>query len=192
MVVYPALGATLGNLVASPPQAAKPKFFGDGGMGRVLAGVIGDALAQNAGIQPLYAPAMRQRQQTEAEEAQWTRRRQTENEDWTRGQQAEDARWTRQQQWKRDNPDPSPMMRDAQAWQGMTPEQRTAYGQMREAGSGDVVTTLPNGQLYIGPKSGIAAALTGGMAPSAAPPAPVGKLRPVGGPTPSASGTFRP
>jgi hypothetical protein len=84
------------------------------------------------------------------------------------------------------------MMRDVQAFQGMSPEQRNSYGELRklQAGDPDVTVSLPNGQFYAGPRSGLSAALTGGMAPSATPTAPVGKLRPIGGPTPSASGGF--
>jgi hypothetical protein len=51
---------------------AKPKLFGEGGIGRGIAGSIGDALLQLGHMQPIYAPAMdaqrefRQRQQLAA------------------------------------------------------------------------------------------------------------------------------
>ena len=167
-----------------PAPVGKPKFFGEGGMGRILAGVIGDALAQNGGMRPVYAPMVQARQQAQAEEAQWSRRREADNED-----------WTQREQWKRNNPEPdiSPMERDAAAWARMTPEARTGYGQMKQAGAGDpdVFVTLSNGQVYAGPKSGLAQALMGG-APQGVPQAPVGNLRPIGGSTPPASGNFRP
>jgi hypothetical protein len=56
----------------------------------------------------------------------------------------------------------------------------------------DVFITLPNGQVYAGPRSGLAAAMMGGTPAPAAPPAPVGKLTPItnGGQTPRASGGF--
>lgn len=39
--------------------AKKQAFFGQGGAGRNIAGYIGDALAQLGGLQPQFAPAMR-------------------------------------------------------------------------------------------------------------------------------------
>ena len=154
----------------------KGGFFKDGGMGRTLAGLIGDALLQNADMAPVFAPMQRQRQAIEADEAQWSRRRE---------QAREDKQWEWQNKPREDTI--PPILRDAQAWQGMTPEQRTAYGDMQKARAGDpdVTLTLPNGQLYVGPKSGIQAALGG------ANPRPVGKLTPIGGPTQPASGGFR-
>ena len=150
-------------------------------MGRMLAGIIGDALAQGSGFAPVYTPAMRQREALSQQEAQWSRRRQAENED-----------WRNRQQWERDNPVPAPIQRDAAAWMGMTPEQRQAVQEMTKAREGDPIvnTTLPNGQFWSGPRSGLAAALSGQASP--VPVAPVGKLRPLGGPTPPASGAFRP
>lgn len=171
------LGQMPPGLGMSAPEK-KVGFFKEGGMGRTLAGLIGDALLQNADMAPVYAPMQRQRQAIEAEEAQWTRRRAAER---------EDKQWEWQNRPREDAI--PPILRDAQAWQGMTPEQRAAYGEMQKARAGDpdVTLTLPNGQLYVGPKSGIQAAL-GGSAPK-----PVGKLTPInnGGPTPPASGNFR-
>jgi hypothetical protein len=181
------LGLGLQNLLAvdqqpTPPAQSKPSFFQEGGMGRHLAGAIGDALLNYGGMQPVYAPMQQQQRQQAQEEAQWSRR-----------QQAEDDQWVRREQFKLANPDPSPMMRDVQAWQAMGPDQRAAYEQIRKAqmGDPDVTVSLPNGQFYAGPRSGLSAALTGGMAPSETPTAPVGKLRPIGGATPRASGNFR-
>ena len=41
-------------------QPAKPKFFGEGGVGRAIAGNIGDFLLQQAGMDPIYMPNMLQ------------------------------------------------------------------------------------------------------------------------------------
>ena len=167
---------------AQTGEATKPGFFREGGMGRMLAGIIGDALAQQAGMRPVYAPAMQQRQALEAEEAQWTRRRQAERED---------------KQWEWNNAPKSDdgftaMMRAA----GIDPASdagRALYGQrlQRQVAEPDVIQTLPNGQLYAGPRSGLAGALTG-VAPVSAPMKPVGKLTPVaGGPQVAPAATFR-
>lgn len=162
-------------------QPQKPGFFKEGGMGRVIAGLIGDALLQQSGAAPVYSPMMQQRRQDEAAEAQWARRREAER---------EDKQWEWQNKPREDDAF-SAMMRSA----GIDPASdagKALYSQrlQRQVAEPDVITTLPNGQLYAGPRSGLAQALTGGFAPIAK---PVGKLTPIaGGPTPPASGTFRP
>jgi hypothetical protein len=168
----------MGTPPIAPQQmqpAVKPRS-----KGQTILGIIGDMLAAGSGGNPMFAQSLaveRQRaQDADAGEAIWSRRRQAENED-----------WTQRQQWQQAHPDPSPMVRDIQAWQSLGPEQRAAYDAMQKAKQGDpdVTVTLPNGQLYIGPKSGIAAALGGGGAP----PRPVGSLTPIeGGPGGSPSG----
>ncbi len=62
-------------------QPAKPKFFGEGGVGRAIAGSIGDFLLQNSGMQPIYAPSvLQQRDAAERERmAQQQQQRQREN-----------------------------------------------------------------------------------------------------------------
>lgn len=100
----PLLGLTLEQLAgAAPPPTADldagfapaqpqhPGFFKPGGMGRTLAGTLGDVLMQYGGLQPVYAPMQRERQQAEQQEVQWQRRRQAENEDWRNRQDYENA-----------------------------------------------------------------------------------------------------
>ena len=142
------------------PMAAKPRS-----KGQMIAGIISDALAGFNGQQGQFGQMIaRERQQQQAdqrEEVQWTRRRQQQNDDWT---QRED--------YKRANPDPTAMERNLSTYQGWGPEQRAAYGDMQQAERGDpfVTTTLPNGQFYAGPQSGLIGALTGhGAAPAAKP-----------------------
>lgn len=164
-----------------PPQAPQeaptaPKM----GRGQIIAGILADALAGAAGQPGPFAARMARQQQQQAEEAQWHRRRGADLEDYEAKQRIE-------QRYKQ--PDIPPMVRDAQAWMQMGEPERQAYQQMQglKQGDPDVFVTLPNGQVYAGPKSGLAAALTGGAAPTA----PVGKLRPInGGPTQPASGGF--
>lgn len=152
-----------------PPESQAPKM----GKGQLIMGIIADALAGAAGRQgPFAAQMMRQREQ-EQEEANWGRRLE------------------REQEIKSRFPDVSPMERDVQAWDRMGPAQRETYKQMKAvtAPDPDVFITLPNGHVYAGPRSGLAAAMMGGGQP---PAKPIGKLTPIdGGPTPPASGGFR-
>lgn len=64
------------------PQAQpKPKFFGQGGTGRAIAGTIGDALLQMSGMNPIYGPMMQDRQALAAQEQAMMRKRAWELED---------------------------------------------------------------------------------------------------------------
>lgn len=80
------------------PQAPakKPGLFGQGGVGRYMAGAIGDALLQNAGMQPIHAPAVQQAQQMAAALRQQSLKRE---QDW--------QDWVQRETWKRANPMPS-------------------------------------------------------------------------------------
>lgn len=69
----------------------KPSFFGEGGTGRAIAGSIGDALLQMSGGQPIYAPAMQNKQAMEMY-------RQKQADEWNQ--------WVRQQEWKKANDAP--------------------------------------------------------------------------------------
>lgn len=153
----PKLGMNLQNIVAgdqlplpgsqmpgemgfpTPGQGmgAKPKggFFREGGMGRTIAGLIGDALLQQADMAPVYAPAMRQQQNMKAEEAQWSRRRMADRED-------------KQWEWANKPKDDAipPVLRDAMAWQQMTPQLQEAYRSMQAAKPQFVPDGLGGGQ----------------------------------------------
>ncbi len=158
----------------APLPPAKPKAN--------WAGILADAIAGAMGNPGQYAAVENQRREQEQQQAQWGLRRRGELEDYEAKQQIE-------QRYRQ--PDVSPMERDAQAWQRMAPEQRAAYGEFKSMGAldPDVFTTLPNGQFYAGPRSGLAAALGGGGSPAKT--APRGRLTPVeGGPTLPASGGF--
>lgn len=73
------------------PLAPKQKFFGEGGVGRAIAGNIGDFLLQYSGMDPIYAPAMQQRQAAQAAEGQ---------------RQQSLADWVWKQDYERNNPKP--------------------------------------------------------------------------------------
>ncbi len=157
--------------VAAPTQRSR---------GQMIAGILSDAVKGFLGQPGTFGATLaveRQRQQDmEAAEAQWSRRRQAENQD-----------WIARQQYERANPATPAILRDVQAWQGMTPDQKAAYEAMKRAQEGDPVVnvTLPNGQFYSGPRSGLTGVLSGGQAPAR----PVGNLTPIdGGPGGSPSG----
>jgi hypothetical protein len=173
MASRPPLGVTLADLVGAPVPHQMSK-------GQIIAGIIGDALAGAAGRQPVFGQMVAQQHQRDDEMAQWGLQRRARLED-----------WQTQQDYQRAHPDPSPMERDVQAWAAMTPEQRVQYQDMQKAKEGDpiVTITLPNGQMYSGPRSGLAQAMMGG---GQMPQKPVGNLTPIdGGPTASPSGSFR-
>ena len=65
-------------------EPEKPKFFGEGGVGRAIAGNIGDFLLQNAGMNPMYNPEMQHQR------AMQQRTQQAEQE---RMQRREDMQW---------------------------------------------------------------------------------------------------
>lgn len=177
-----ALGDMIGGLSDDPRASGMPPVKMPS-KGMMLLGILGDALGGAGGRQPVFAQHLGQLRQQEREQAQWGLQRQAKREDYE-WQKGVDQRYAQ--------PDVSPMERDVAAWGRMTPEQRASYQQMRQmnAPDPDVFITLPNGQVYAGPRSGLAAAMQGG---GQAPARPVGRLTPIqGGPTPPASGTFRP
>lgn len=60
---------TAGGMYGDPmPQQTprKPSFFGQGGVGRAIAGTIGDVLLQRNGLDPMYGPQMQFQQQQSA------------------------------------------------------------------------------------------------------------------------------
>lgn len=149
-----------GDFMPVPPTPAPDPsggFFGEGGTGRNIAGYIGDYLAQLGGGQPIFAPAMQRKQEMQQYENQ-------------RQQQVAD--WLAKEDYKRRNPEPSPIARDLAAYQGFTPEQKAQYGELQDLKAGPVTVSLPNGFVYSGNRSGLADALGGGVQ-SAQPQAPV-------------------
>jgi hypothetical protein len=178
----------------APAPQKQGSFLGikPGSKGAMIAGIIGDTLASLTDGQPIFTMnMMRERQQradAEASEAQWSRRREADNQD-----------WMQREQWQRANPAPTApseleRVLEASGIQRNSPQWTQAMQQRRDSllkPDPEIIQTLPNGQLYVGPRSGLASALTGGGA--AAPAKPVGRLTPVdGGPTQTASATFLP
>ena len=93
------MGDAMPNPSAMPigikEMTAKPKFFGQGGAGRAIAGTIGDYLLQQSGMQPIYGPTVLQ--QRDAEERARMAQQQ-------RMQAREDLRWEWQNKPKDVNP----------------------------------------------------------------------------------------
>lgn len=115
---------------AAPTAPAKPSFFGEGGVGRAIAGNIGDFLLQYSGMQPIYAPAMQQRQAAQQAEMQ----RQQGLADWVAKQEYEAAH----------RPPPNnDTINDFNWYKSLSPEDRAIYDQMRPQ-----YRQGPDGQFY--------------------------------------------
>lgn len=82
------MGDAMPNPSAMPigikEMTAKPKFFGQGGAGRAIAGTIGDYLLQQSGMQPIYGPTVLQQRDAEerARMAQQQRMQKREDMQW--------------------------------------------------------------------------------------------------------------
>ncbi len=193
--MMPPMGGAVPAAMGAKPEQPRG-LFREGGMGRHLAGVIGDALLQRADMAPVYSPMMQENRAAKASEAQWHRSREAQRADRQEERQWSNEDWHARQDYERANPAPSTMERDAAAWDRMSPPQRAAYQEAQRAGDGDrfVTMTLPNGQFYAGPQSGLVAAL--GNAPAAAPPEQAPDRLPAdffqGGSGGNATGGFRP
>lgn len=170
------------DMTASPqPMApAKPKFFGEGGVGRSIAGNIGDFLLQYSGMDPIFAPAMQQKQAMAYDQQQREMQRRQGLED-----------WVAKQEWERANPAPvnNDTVNDYQFLASkLGPEAAQQYLQNIADGPPVAVDVAnPDGSVtrqFI-PRSQMKG---GGMV---APQAPVGKLKPYGGQTATPSGNFR-
>lgn len=167
---------------SSPMAPAKPKFFGEGGVGRSIAGNIGDFLLQYSGMQPIYAPAMQQRQAMAHDQQQREMQRQQGLED-----------WVAKQEYERANPAP----RAPHYWE----TNNGSLGMIGPDGQPQIVypdpdekiqwLTVENGD---GTKSVIPYNSKGplGQQPQASPQRPKGKLTPYkGGQSATPTGGFR-
>lgn len=166
---------------ANPMAPAKPKFFGEGGVGRSIAGNIGDFLLQYSGMDPIFQPAMQQRQAMAYEQQQ---------RDSQRRQGLED--WVAKQEWERANPNPvnNDTVNDYNfISQQLGEDAAKSYLRVLSEGPPVAVDVAnPDGSVtrqFI-PRSQMQGG--GGMV---APQAPVGKLKPYGGQSATPAGTFR-
>lgn len=150
-------------------EAPKPGFFGQGGVGRGIAGTLGDFLLQQSGNRPIYQPAMRQQGAIRAQQQQAEAKRFASNQD-----------WKMREDYKRDNPKPA------------NNDTINDYNFIREKFGDEkarefIENNLVNPSFYTG-NDGRRYSNPTGQAPTA----PVGKLRPIGGPASQSPGNFRP
>lgn len=154
----------------------RPGFFGQGGPGRAILGTIGDVLLQRGGNAPIYAPAMRQQQGLLAQQQQAEQQRQQEREDYM---------WKSQY----DRANPKPINNDTTAdydYIASKLGKDAADNYLRLKTERQQTTIIDNGD---GTKTIYQLPQGGGMPANAAPPRPVGKLRPIGG-QPGGNGPF--
>ena len=152
---------TSADLQASPPSAprgmfgaqpARPSFFGEGGTGRTIAGVVGDALLAANNRPMIYAPA-REKQMEFAKSAFQ--------------QQQELMRQLQLAQYKQDHPDETEPVKNARAL-GLTPGTKPFNDYVYNATMAPVITTVNNQPMAYSRQQlneGIAAS-GGGTAPS--------------------------
>jgi len=190
MGAAPSAAPTTGGIFGAAGRQGKggqkgPSFFGEGGVGRNIAGMIGDVLMQYGGLQPAFAPAMQQRQQFQRQQELATANRDAE-----RRAKLED--WVFQQQYEAAHP--KPVNNDTVSdfdfiASKIGPEAANQYLRNIAAGPPMMVEN-PDGTKTLYPRG----ALGGGPAAPTAPQTtlpPGYKKRPrTGGPTPGASGTF--
>lgn len=164
-----------------PMAPAKPKFFGGGGVGRAIAGNIGDFLLQYSGMQPIYQPAVQQRQAMAYDQQQREAQRAAGLED-----------WMLKQEYERANPAP----RAPHYWE----TNDGSLGMVGPDGKPTILYQDPNDKIQWmqvdngdGTKTVVPYNSKGplGQQPQAAPQRPVGKLKPYGGPSATPTGGFR-
>jgi hypothetical protein len=156
-----------GMMVDLPQQKQGGGMFGGGGIGRVIAGMIGDYLLQMNGMKPVYTPMMQKRQEMQFEEQQYQRQRQDSREDFL---------------WKKEHSPPAPHYFEDNTGNlmaiGPDGQPQTVYQDPNPW------KLVPNGMGGVIPVN-MQELMGGGTAPK-----PVGKITPLGGPTPPASGGF--
>jgi hypothetical protein len=170
------------NLGMASPQKRGGGFFGQGGAGRAIAGSIGDALLQQSGMAPIYAPQMQFQQAMAARQAEEQRRRAAELADYR-------TKLGIEQEFK--TPE-APKPGSFEWFQNADPQQRAQYGEYRDVGDDDefVVVPIPGRGTYAGPRSGLPSVFGQGGGQEAPDMLPSDFFK--GGSGGNAGGNFRP
>lgn len=104
------------------PVETKPSFFGHGGVGRNIAGAIGDVLSQYGGFAPTFGPAQAARAEAMQRQAAAETKRANDFED-----------FKLREKYKLDNPAPvnNDTINDFEWYKGLSPQDRATYQQMK-------------------------------------------------------------
>lgn len=186
--------------VIAPEAAKKPGAFSQGGKAWQILGILGDGMQTWGGGHATYTPAMLDlQQQTAREKAQLDAYSRKREDDWTDFQRQRDYEVAH----------PKPVNNDtsndyAFIAEKLGPDAANQY--LRNQGDPMVTIPLPNGQVYSGPRSGLAASLGAGASAGRSGPQPgmiedghrfkggdpanPANWEAVGGAAPSASGPF--
>jgi len=158
----------------------KPKgLFAEGSKGQIIAGILGDALAGINGGPALFTQSQMQNRAADREQAQWGLRRQGELADYEQKQQIE-AKYRKPTPHYFESNDGSVGMIGPDGKPQILYKDPTPKMNFIPDGLGGGQWVAVPGQAPAMPN-----------APPTQPLKPVGKLRPVGGPTAPQSGTFR-
>lgn len=170
------------------PQRQGGGFFGKGGVGRAIAGTIGDVLLQRNGLEPMYGPQMQMQQVFAQRQAEAERQRAADLADYTAKKEI-DARY-------RPEPEPDTFARtllgagiDPASPQGIELYRRRAES-MANSQDEFVIVPIPGRGTYAGPKSGLPSVFGQGAAPVSEDD--WNNASPMGGSGGNVGGGFRP
>lgn len=130
----PETQGAIDQYAAMPEQKRGGGFFGQGGVGRAIAGYLGDALLRQADMDPIYAPSMMMQQRAKAEAMQAEAMRRAKFQD-----------WRQQYEYERANPKATnnDTINDFNWFKGLNEADRKLYQEMKP-----VYRQGPDGNFY--------------------------------------------